>query len=225
MSDNVPQQPVPPIDGADAIGADPDDRTVVRPRRTAAPAAEPVAEPVAQPVAEPVAEPVSAPVAAPVAEPVVVPPVAPPVVAPPIAVPAAVAVPAPVVAPAPVAQPAPVAEPAPVAQPAAVAQAAPYAAPTAAPTPLAPAAPAAPKGLALTALILGIVGLIMSLFGVGFLVSAAAVVLGHLAAKRQRHAKVLWLIALITGYLGIAASLVYAAIWANYFLHLFGIIS
>ena len=65
----------------------------------------------------------------------------------------------------------------------------------------------------------------MSMFGVGFLVSAAAVVLGHIAAKRQRHAKVLWLTGLITGYVGIAASLVYAGIWINYFLHLFGIVS
>ncbi len=65
----------------------------------------------------------------------------------------------------------------------------------------------------------------MSLFGVGFLVAVAAVVLGHIAAKRQRHAKALWVIALITGYLGIAVSLVYGVIWANYFLYLFGILS
>ena len=147
--------------------------------------------------------------AAPVAEPVAAEPVAAPVAAPlaqqpPVAVPAAVA------------------QPAPVAQPARVAQPAPAAAPYAAPAPL---VPGAPKGLAVAALITGVLGLIMSLFGVGFLVAVAAIVLGHLAAKRQRHAKAFWLIGLITGYLGLAASLVYAVIWANYFLHLFGIIS
>ena len=74
-------------------------------------------------------------------------------------------------------------------------------------------------------MILGLVGLVLSLFGVGFLVAVAAIVLGHLAAKRQRHAKTFWLVGLIAGYVGLAASLVYAVIWANYFLHLFGILS
>ena len=74
-------------------------------------------------------------------------------------------------------------------------------------------------------MVLGIGGLILSFFGVGFLVAAAAVVSGHLAAGRQRHAKPFWLTGIITGYVGIGFSLVYGAIWANYFLRLFGIVS
>ena len=174
MTDNVPQEPADP----NAIGADPDDRTVVRPRRKAAPAV--VAAEMPAPAAE----------VAPVAE----------------------AAPVPAAVPAPVAVPAPFAAPAPIA--------APYVPPVAA----APRQPQAPRGLALTSMILGIGGLVLSFFGVGFFVVVAAVVTGHIASRRQRHAKPLWLTGIIAGYVGIGFSAIYGVIWANYFLHLFGII-
>ena len=156
MTDYTP--PIP----AEADSADPDDKTVVRPRRTTA---------------------APAPAVAPVDEPeVAVAPVAPAVVA------------------------APVAPAAPVAQPTA------YAAPQ-----QQYRAPQAPKGLSVASMILGLGGLLLSFFGLGFLINVAAVITGHLASKRQPHAKGFWLTGIVTGYLGIAFSLVYGAIWANYF--------
>ena len=143
MTDYTP--PIP----AEADGADPDEKTVVRPRRTAA-----------------VPTPASTPAEA-------VAPVAPA---------------------APVAQPTPYAAPQPQYR-----------------------APQPPKGLSVASMILGLGGLLLSFFGLGFLINVAAVITGHLAAKRQPHAKGFWLTGIITGYLGIAFSLVYGAIWANYF--------
>ena len=201
MTDNVPQESA----DTNEIGADPDDRTVVRPRRKAAPAVVPAAEPVV--VAAPVAAPAPVEVAAPVAAPAAV--AAPGEAAAPVAVPAAVAVAAPVAAPVPVAESAP----APVATP--------YVAPVAA----APAQPQQPRRLALISMILGIGGLVLSFFGVGFFVVVAAVITGHIASRRQHHAKALWLTGIIAGYVGIAFSAVYGVIWANYFLHYFGILS
>ena len=172
----------PPIDPA-ADGAEPDDKTVVRPRRKAAPKVETDAA-----EAAPAAAPVEAtPVAgAPPVQPV-----------------------APVEAVAPVAPAAPVAPVAPAAQPNPYAAAQP-----------AYRAPQAAKGLSVASLWLGVGGLLLSFFGFGFFVNIAAVVTGHLAAKRQPHAKGFWLTGIITGYLGIAFSLVYGAIWANYFYQL-----
>ena len=152
MTDYTP--PIP----AEADGADPDDKTVVRPRRTpAAPAAQAVPVVPVEPVA-------------------------------------------PVVAAAPVAPQAPVAPPTPYAAPQQQYR-----------------APQPAKGLAVASMILGLGGLLLSFFGLGFLVNVAAVITGHLASKRQLHAKGFWLTGIITGYLGIAFSLVYGAIWANYF--------
>jgi hypothetical protein len=69
-------------------------------------------------------------------------------------------------------------------------------------------------------MVLGVGGLLLSFFGVGFLVNVAAVVTGHIATKRQPHAKGFWLTGIITGYLGIAFSLVYGLLWARYLLSL-----
>lgn len=169
----------PPIDPA-ADGAEPDDKTVVRPRRKAAPKVEPVA-----------AE------ATPVAAPVEVAPVA---VAPPVA---------PVEPVEPVAPVAPVAPVTPVAQPNPYAVAQP-----------AYRAPQPAKGLSVASMWLGVGGLLLSFFGFGFFVNIAAVVTGHLATKRQPHARGFWLTGIITGYLGIAFSAVYGLIWLNYFYQL-----
>jgi len=71
------------------------------------------------------------------------------------------------------------------------------------------------KTLSLIGMIGGIVGLAMSIFGgFGFLFSIAGVVLGHLGKRREGlEAKSLWLTALITGYVGIAISLIWLIIY------------
>jgi hypothetical protein len=52
-------------------------------------------------------------------------------------------------------------------------------------------------------MVLGIAGLFL-----GFLVSIAAVITGHMAQKRQPYAKPFWLTGIITGYIGIALGLI-----------------
>ncbi|KZX20451.1 hypothetical protein ACH61_02426 [Rathayibacter tanaceti] len=63
-------------------------------------------------------------------------------------------------------------------------------------------------------MILGIVGLVVSIFawGFGFILSAPAVVLGFLGRRREPGARGLALTAIITGVVGILVSLVYLAI-------------
>jgi len=45
-------------------------------------------------------------------------------------------------------------------------------------------------------------------FGGGVVFSIAAVVLGHIAGRRERHARKLWLPGLIVGYAGIALAVI-----------------
>jgi hypothetical protein len=66
----------------------------------------------------------------------------------------------------------------------------------------APAGPA--QGLSLTSMILGIAGLVF----IGPLGSIPAVILGHIGQKSQPWAKGFWLTGIITGYVGIAISVV-----------------
>ena len=119
-------------------------------------------------------------------------------------------------------------EPAPAAPtaapaPAPAASAAPYgaAAPGVTPPPAQPGYPAQPyaaqpyaaqpagpaQGLAITSMILGIVGLLLALVGFGFLPSLAAVITGHLAQRRQPWAKPFWLTGVITGWVGVGIGL------------------
>ena len=101
----------------------------------------------------------------------------------------------------------------------------PYAASAAAPPPAAPppyspyAQPAAygqgygltpqPTGLSVASMVLGIVGVVGSLFyGLGLFPSIAAVITGHLGRKRQPWAKGMSLAGLIMGYIGIAFSII-----------------
>jgi uncharacterized membrane protein len=65
----------------------------------------------------------------------------------------------------------------------------------------APAGP--PQGLAITSMVLGIVGLFL-----GILLSIAAVITGHMAQKQQPHARAFWATGLITGYIGILLGLI-----------------
>ena len=71
-----------------------------------------------------------------------------------------------------------------------------------------PAAAGPAQGLSLTSMILGIAGVVLSFFAFGFLPALAAVITGHLAQRRQPHAKPFWLTGIITGYVGLAISVV-----------------
>jgi len=95
------------------------------------------------------------------------------------------------------------------------------------PDPYAPPAPAyaAPSGyttqggpaigLSVAAMITGIVGVFFALFGgLGLFPSVAAVIMGHIAQKKQKWARGYWITALITGYIGLAISLFVIGIFA-----------
>ena len=55
-------------------------------------------------------------------------------------------------------------------------------------------------------MVLGIVSVV--LFGWGLLPAIAAIILGHLAQKKQTYARPFWLTGLITGYLGAAIGVI-----------------
>ncbi|WKK72010.1 DUF4190 domain-containing protein [Rathayibacter oskolensis] len=78
----------------------------------------------------------------------------------------------------------------------------------------APAPAAPPRTLSLVGMILGIVGLVITVFawGFGFILSAPAVVLGFLGRRREPAARGFALAAIITGFAGIAVSLIFLAI-------------
>lgn len=65
-----------------------------------------------------------------------------------------------------------------------------------------------PQGLAITSMILGITGILLSFVFFGFLPALAAVITGHLAQKRQPHARGFWLTGIITGYVGIGIAVI-----------------
>lgn len=69
-------------------------------------------------------------------------------------------------------------------------------------------APAAPKQtLAIVSLVTGISGVVLSFFVLGLLPAIAGVVTGHMALKREPHARGLALGGLITSYVGLALSI------------------
>lgn len=74
-----------------------------------------------------------------------------------------------------------------------------------------PAGP--PQGLSIAAMVCGLVGLLGSFISFGFLPSLAGVIIGHIAMKRQPHAKAFSVTGLATGYAGIGISL----IWGLFF--------
>jgi hypothetical protein len=68
-------------------------------------------------------------------------------------------------------------------------------------------------------MIAGIVGVVISLFsgGFGLIFSIGAVVLGFLGKKREPAAKGFWLTAIITGFVGIAVSVIWGIVWVLIF--------
>jgi len=81
-----------------------------------------------------------------------------------------------------------------------------------------PAAAGPPQGLAITSMVLGIVGLFL-----GVLLSIAAVITGHMAQKQQPHARAFWLTGLITGYIGILLGLILVVLFVVWFAFIFSI--
>lgn len=71
---------------------------------------------------------------------------------------------------------------------------------------------AAPQTLSILSLVFGVVGLIASVFAVGLIFALAAVVLGHLALKREPAARSMAIAGLATGYAGIAISVVWGIV-------------
>lgn len=67
--------------------------------------------------------------------------------------------------------------------------------------------PALPKGLSITAMVTGIAGVLLGFVGWGFLPALAGVIFGHIAQRREPHAKPFWLTGIITGYVGLGLSL------------------
>ena len=62
------------------------------------------------------------------------------------------------------------------------------------------------KGLSVTSLILGCIGVVLTIVWLGFFPALAAVITGHMAQRRQPAAKGFWLTGLVTGYLGLVFS-------------------
>jgi hypothetical protein len=79
-----------------------------------------------------------------------------------------------------------------------------------APRPTAPG-PAAPQGMSITALVLGILGIVVgwSMLGAP---SIAAIVLGHLALRREPAGRTLARTGLVLGYVGVAVGLIVAMV-------------
>ncbi len=84
------------------------------------------------------------------------------------------------------------------------------------------------QGMSIASLVLGIADLLLSLVGFGFFPALAAVITGHLARKRQPLSRSLWLTGLITGYIGLAVSVLIAilivALGGLYFIAITGIL-
>ena len=81
-----------------------------------------------------------------------------------------------------------------------------------------PAPVGPPQGLAITSMVLGIVGLFL-----GILLSIAAVITGHMAQKQQPHARPFWLTGLITGYIGILLGLIAVVLVVVWFTFIFAV--
>lgn len=66
--------------------------------------------------------------------------------------------------------------------------------------------------LGILALVFGIVGVLLSFVGWGLVFALAAVILGHLALKREPAARGMAITGLVTGYAGLAISVVWGIV-------------
>ena len=80
------------------------------------------------------------------------------------------------------------------------------------PSPYAGAPAAQPSTLSVLSLVFGVIGLVLSLFLVGLLPAIAGVILGHIAIKREPHARGMAIAGLVTGYVGVAISVLWALV-------------
>jgi len=62
--------------------------------------------------------------------------------------------------------------------------------------------------LGVIAMISGILGIVVGIFGWGLLLSIGGIVLGHISFSRERAAKSFWLTGLITGYVGVLINII-----------------
>ncbi|QYH35390.1 hypothetical protein [Salinibacterium sp. M195] len=74
-----------------------------------------------------------------------------------------------------------------------------------------PAGP--PQGLAIAAMVTGIVAVLLAFMSLGFLPGVAAIILGHVAQKKQNYARPFWITGLITGYVATAISLIWGLVF------------
>jgi hypothetical protein len=70
-------------------------------------------------------------------------------------------------------------------------------------------APSPPRGLSIASMVLGIVSVVFSVYGIGLFPAIAAVITGHIGRKRQPQGRGFSLAGLITGYIGIG----FAVLW------------
>jgi len=92
--------------------------------------------------------------------------------------------------------------------------------PLSSPAAYSPGAAGPPQGLAITSMVLGIVGLFL-----GALLSIAAVITGHMAQKQQPHARPFWLTGLVTGYIGILLGLIAVVLFVVLFTFIFSLVA
>ncbi len=84
-----------------------------------------------------------------------------------------------------------------------------------------PVAAGPAQGLSLASMITGIAAVLLSFAGFGFLPAVAAVILGHIAQRRQPYARALWITGLITGYVALGISLITGIVALVFFIAAF----
>ena len=63
-------------------------------------------------------------------------------------------------------------------------------------------------------MVIGIVAVLLSFFSLGLLPAIAAIIVGHIAGRREPQGRPFWLTGLITGYVALGISL----IWGVFFI-------
>lgn len=77
---------------------------------------------------------------------------------------------------------------------------------------------AAPRrGLSITAMVLGIVGIVGMIYG-GFMLSIGAIIFGHIGRKKEPAGRGMALAGLVTGYIGAGCSIAFALIFVLVFI-------